>query len=48
LNNCTPEQQLIVQEIVDSNCVKVLEVWQGHLNRFAGFIPEIQYISKLN
>lgn len=48
LRNCTPEQQQIVQEIVDSNCVKVLEVWQGHLNRFAGFIPEIQYIDKLN
>lgn len=47
LVNCTPEQKLIAQEIINATGIKVLEVWQGHLNRFAGFIPEIDYISKL-
>ncbi|MDC1466883.1 N-acetylneuraminate synthase family protein [Litorivicinus sp.] len=31
--------------IVPQNCLSIIEVWQGHLNNFAGFESAIEYLS---
>ena len=35
-----------IQEIINIDKIKVLEVWQGHLNRFSGFKEAIKYLEK--
>lgn len=36
-SNAKLEQQILLQEIMRIPKTKVIEVWQGHLNNFAGF-----------
>lgn len=35
-----------IQELVDTDTIKVLEVWQGHLNNFFGFKEAINFLEK--
>ena len=35
-----------IQEIIGIDKIKVLEVWQGHLNSFSGFKEAIKYLEK--
>lgn len=35
-----------IQELLDTDTLKVLEVWQGHLNNFSGFKEAINFLEK--
>ncbi len=37
LKKMTALQQKFLNEVMDLPCIKVIEVWQGHLNNFIGF-----------
>ena len=36
-----------LNKIIDIPCIKVLEVWQGHLNNYGGFKEALNYLPKI-
>jgi sialic acid synthase SpsE len=37
INKCSNLQKQLIREALKFDCMKVIEVWQGHLDNFAGF-----------
>ncbi len=35
-----------IEELINTNTIKVLEIWQGHLNNFFGFKEAINFLEK--
>jgi hypothetical protein len=46
-SEASKSQQKLLLEIVQSPKIKVIEVWQGHLNNFEGFCRAIIDLKKL-
>ena len=35
-----------IEELLNTDAIKVLEIWQGHLNNFFGFKEAINFLEK--
>tara|TARA_Y100000589_G_scaffold132335_2_gene126088 strand:- start:445 stop:2274 length:1830 start_codon:yes stop_codon:yes gene_type:complete len=47
LDKMSKKQIAFLNQIINIPCIKVLEVWQGHLNNYGGFKEALHYLPKL-
>ena len=48
LKKLDKDQKKFFKKIIDLPLIKVIEVWQGHLNNFKGFKQELNYLNSLS